>query len=78
MRGLGAKGDEVPEHIGVLEVSLWVPLLGVDEAGEEEGVTDEEDGSVVPREVPYSLVGVELDGKTSRITCCVSTSTLST
>lgn len=26
-----AKGDEVPEHVGVLEVGLGVPLLRVDE-----------------------------------------------
>ena len=78
MRRLRTKGDEVPEHVGILEVSLRVPLLGVDEAGEEEWVTDEEDGSVVPREVPDSLVGVELDGEASRITCSISTPTLST
>lgn len=33
--GLRAERDEVPEHVGVLEVSLRVPLLGVDEAGTE-------------------------------------------
>ena len=34
----GHQGDEVPEGVRVLEVSLRVPFLGVDEAGEENGV----------------------------------------
>ena len=44
-----------------------VPLLGVDEAGEEEGVTDEEDGGVVAHEVPVALLRVELDGESTGI-----------
>ena len=58
VRGLGTKGNEIPEHVSVLEVGLRVPLLGVDEAREEEGIADEEDGRVVPRKVPDSFVGV--------------------
>lgn len=61
------QGDEVPEHVGVLQVGRRVPLLGVDEAGEEEGVADEEDGGVVAHTVPVALLGVELDGEASRI-----------
>ena len=41
-----------------------VPLLGVDEAGEEDRVPDEEDGGVVADEVPVALLGVELHGET--------------
>ena len=59
--------DEVPEHVRVLQVGGGVPLLGVDEAGEEEGVADEEDGGVVAHTVPVALLGVELDGEASRI-----------
>lgn len=33
MGRLRPQRDEVPEHVGVLEVRLRVPLLGVDEAG---------------------------------------------
>jgi len=32
--GFWTKRDEVPEHIGILKVSSWVALLGVDEARE--------------------------------------------
>ena len=59
-------------------MGLGVPLLGVDEAGEEEWVADEEDGRVVPGKIPDSFVRVELDGKTTRVSCCISTATLST
>ena len=34
MAGLGTQGDEVPEHVRVLEVGHRVTLLGVDEVGE--------------------------------------------
>lgn len=31
MEGLGAETPEVPDHVGVLQVSLWVSLLAMDE-----------------------------------------------
>ena len=33
--GLRPQGDEVPEHVGVLQVGLGVALLGVDEAAKD-------------------------------------------
>ena len=45
-----------------------VPLLGVDETGEEHWVPDEEDGSVVAHQVPVALLGVKLDGEPTRVT----------
>merc|ERR1719234_2661959 len=76
--GHGHEGDEVPEHVGVLEVGNRVPLLGVDEVGEEYGVPDEEDGGVVAHDVPVPLLGVELHSKSTRVPGSVSRSTLST
>jgi len=38
MSGLRAEGDEIPEHIRVLEVGGGVTLLGVDERREEDGI----------------------------------------
>ena len=32
VRALGAEGNEVPEHVGVLKMGLGVPFLRVDEA----------------------------------------------
>jgi hypothetical protein len=44
-----------------------VSLLGVNEAWEEDGITNEENRSIVSDNVPISIFSVELDGKTSRI-----------
>ena len=64
---LGSQGEEVPEHVGALEVGLGVTLLGVDEVGELRGVSDEEDWGVVAGHVPVAFLGVELAGETSGI-----------
>jgi hypothetical protein len=45
-----------PERIGILQVSLGVPLLGVDEVRELCGVPDEEDRSVVEHPVPVTFI----------------------
>lgn len=65
--GLGTQRDEIPEHVRILQVRRRVPLLGVDEAGEEQRVPDEEDGGVVAHQIPHALLGVELDGETARV-----------
>lgn len=44
-----------------------VPLLGVDEAREEQGVLDEKDGRVVADQVPDPLFGVEFNRETAGI-----------
>ena len=54
--GFGPQADEVPEHVGVLEVRGRVALLRVDERREEDGVADEEDGRVVAHQVPVALL----------------------
>lgn len=56
MGGFGPQADEVPEHVGVLEVRGRVALLRVDERREEDGVADEEDGRVVAHQVPVALL----------------------
>ena len=56
MSGHWHEGDEVPEHVGVLEVRGRVALLRVDERREEDGVADEEDGRVVAHQVPVALL----------------------
>ena len=43
-----------------------------------DGVPYEEDGGVISNQVPVSLLGVELDGKATRITNSVSTARLTT
>ena len=71
MGRLLSKSDKVPKHVRVLQMGDGVPLLGVDEVGEHQGVADEEDGGVVAHQVPVALLGVELDGEASWITCSV-------
>ena len=61
------QGDEVPEGVRVLAVRHRVPLLRVDEAREEDGVADEEDGRVVAHQVPVALAGVELAGEAAGV-----------
>lgn len=63
---------EVPEHVGALEVSLGVSLLGVDEIGEFDGVSNEEDGGVVTNHIPIAFFSVELNGETTRVTFGIS------
>lgn len=64
-------GEVIPEHSGVLEMCLRVPLLGVDEVREFGRVTYEEDGSVVKDPIPITFLGPELDGETARVTSSV-------
>ena len=47
-------------------------------AAHKEGVPDEEDGRVVPHQVPVAVLGVELDRKAPGVPRCVSTATLTT
>ena len=56
----------------------WIPLLGVDEAGKQDRITDEEDRGVVANQIPVSFLSVHLDGKSSRITSCIRRSRLAT
>ena len=40
-----------------------ISLLSVNETGEEEWISNEENGSVVPNHIPVALLSVELDGE---------------
>lgn len=44
----------------------------------QERITNEENWCVVTNKVPVTILGIELDGKPTRIPSCVSTTTLST
>ena len=64
MNRLGVLREVVPEHVSILQVSLRVTLLSVDEVRELRGITDEEDRSVVEHPVQVALVGLDLDSET--------------
>lgn len=55
----------VPECIGILQVSLWVSLLSVDEVWELGWLSQEEDGRVVEDPVTVALSGSDLDRESS-------------
>lgn len=65
-------------HRSILQVSLRVTLLGVNEGRELDRVADEENGRVVVNPVPVSLLGVELDRETSGITSRIGRALLTT
>lgn len=65
--GLLVGGEVVPEHSGILQVGLWVALLGVDEERELSWVAQKEDGCVVVDPVPVALFRVELDGEAAGV-----------
>ena len=55
-----------------------IPLLCVDEAGEHDGIVDEEDGGVVADQVPVALLGVDFDGESARVADGVCRAALAT
>lgn len=50
-----------------LEMSSGIPLLCVDEGGEEDRIPDEEDWGVVAHKVPVTFLCVEFHSKASRV-----------
>src|ERR1035437_5894909 len=67
MRGLGAEREEIPYVIRLLDVGVWVALLGVDEVGELERIANEKDRRVVADEVIVALLRIKLDREAARI-----------
>lgn len=50
-----------------------VPLLCMNKGGEQNGITNEEDGGVVPHQVPIALLRVKLHRKPTWVTCSIRT-----
>jgi len=65
-----------PEHVRIFQMGLGVPLLGVNEMRELGGVSDEEDWGVVEHPVPVTVVGLQLDRKSTRVASSISRSNL--
>ena len=77
VESLGGVGPEIPGHLGALDTSLRVSLLGVDEIRELDWVLNEENWSVVSNDVVVSFFGVKFDSETSWIPIAIVCSTLS-
>jgi hypothetical protein len=68
MGALRVLTEVVPEHVGILQMGLGVPLLGVDKVRELCGVTNEEDRRVVEDPVEVALFGSDFDGEATGVT----------
>ena len=71
MESLGRVTPKVESHVGVLNASDWVTLLGVNEVGELDRILDEEDGSVVANHVVVALLSEVLDCESTWVTIAV-------
>ena len=77
MESLWGERPEVPGHVGVLNSSLWVSLLAMDEVWELHWIFDEEDWCVVSDHVVVALLGVVLDGESTWVSIAIVGSTFS-
>jgi hypothetical protein len=68
MKGFSVNRQEVPENIGIFQIGSRVSLLRMNEIGELDRITDEEDWGIVHHPITISLFSVELDGKSTRVT----------
>ena len=67
VQGFRMAGPEVPGGGGAAQVGAGIPLLGVDEVGEFQGIADEEHRGVVAHQIPVALLGVELEGEAAHV-----------
>jgi hypothetical protein len=77
MESLWGMLPEIEDHIGVVEVSGWVSLLGMEEIWELNWIIDEENRGVISNHVVVTFFGVEFDGKSSWISDGISSSSFS-
>ena len=71
MESLGRVTPKVESHVGVLNASDWVTLLGVNEVGELDRILDKEDGSVVANHVVVALLSEVLYCESTWVTIAV-------
>ena len=60
MQRLGQRGPEVPVVEGAAQIGAGVPLHGMVQVGELQGIAQEEYGRVVAHEIPVAFLGIEL------------------
>ena len=66
------------DHIQVSNISDWASLLCVDIVWEFHWIVDEEKWSIVSNYIVVSFLSVKLNSKTSWVSYCISSSSLST
>ena len=63
-----SQSDEIPKHIGILQVGCRVSFLGVDKTWEKYGISNEKDWCIISDQIPIALFGVEFHSKSTRVT----------
>jgi hypothetical protein len=77
MESLWGVLPEIEDHVGIVEVSGWVSLLGMEEIWELNWIIDEENWSVVSNHIIVTFFGVEFHGESSWISDGISRSSFS-
>lgn len=72
------KAEEVPDCICIFQVCLWVTLLRMNKIRKLQSVSNEEYRGVIANHIPDSFFGVELQGKSTRISSSICRPYLST
>ena len=49
----------IPKHSSILQIRLWIPLLGMDKQWKQAWITNEEDRSIVEHPIPVPFFGIE-------------------
>jgi hypothetical protein len=65
---LGVVRVKVPDAPPLLDVATGVGLEGVDQIGEGDAVADEENGHIIPHQIPITFPCIELHGETAWVT----------
>jgi hypothetical protein len=77
MESLWGVLPEIEDHIGVVKVSGWVSLLGMEEIWEFNWIIDEENWSVVSNHIVVTFFGIEFDGESSWVSDGISSTSFS-
>jgi hypothetical protein len=74
VKSISGMCPEVPDHVGVTEVSLRISLLGMKKIGELDRVLNEEHRGVIANHIVVAFFSVELNSESSRVSNTVSRS----
>jgi len=67
---------EIEDHVWISEVCGWIPFLTMKEIWEFNWVINEEDWSIVANHIVVALLSVEFDSKSTWISHCISSTSL--
>jgi hypothetical protein len=77
VKSLWAITPEIPSHVWIFAVILWISLLTVDEVWELDWILDKENRGVISDHIVITLFSVKLNCKSSWISISISSTFLS-